>query len=96
MPITSRFTRSHAELGACWPLPAGLNTLDHKRDRWQPEGKRRFAMYTTVGLVAAMILVVAAPIIWVASRLIADTGETAATGSVAHHEGPDHRHQWAA
>jgi hypothetical protein len=43
-----------------------------------------------------MILVLAAPIIWVAWWLIADIGEAAATGSVAHHEVPDHRHQWAA
>jgi hypothetical protein len=44
-----------------------------------------------------MILVLAAPIIWVVWRLIADIAEAAATtGSVPHHEGPDHRHQWAA
>jgi hypothetical protein len=54
----------------------GLSTLYRRTDREQPKAKED-AMYPSVGVVVATVLVLASPIIWIAWWLLADLGARA-------------------
>jgi hypothetical protein len=56
-----------------WPVLTAGQTLRAKE----------FAMYLSVGVVFALILILASPLIWVAWWLLADIGE-AVSGSSGH------------